>query len=150
MSIANLTQEETYTENRNHCKRIAEDIEKYAAGLVYRCPECGQDCEIEETENDDGETIYKCECGCITEYEPEQLSLYDYFADCLDIEYRVSSSKEYRSVCIMVTCGGPNIYIDTETKSVELYWWGDRANYPISYNTVNEIDAWAAEYWECL
>ena len=137
-------------ENRKHCQYIAEELEKYASGEIYRCPECGEYCSIEEEENENGETIYKCGCGCITEYEPEQLSLHDYFSDCLDIEYRVSSSKEYRSVCIMVTCGGPNIYIDTETKNVELYWWGERANYPISYDVINEIDAWAEEYWNCL
>lgn len=137
-------------ENREYCKRIAKDLEKYVNGEMYRCPECGDVCEIEETENDDGDTIYKTSCGCVLEYEPEQLGLYDYFADCLDIEYRCNSSKEYRSVSVMVTCGGPNIYIDTDEKAVLLYWWSDRARYYISDDAARAIDDWAEEYWNCL
>jgi hypothetical protein len=76
--------------------------------------------------------------------------LYDWAEDILDIEYRCGSDKELRSVQIMVTCGGPNIYVDTASKSVELYWWGDRASYPISYDAAAELDAWAEEYWRCL
>ena len=142
--------EQTDRENRERCKRIAEDLEQYVNGELYRCPECGEVCTIEETENDDGDTVYKTSCGCVLEYEPEQLGLYDYFEDCLDIEYRCGSDKEYRSACIMVTCGGPNIYIDTATKQVELYWWGDRASYPISYDAAAAVDEWAEEYWGCL
>ena len=150
MALANMTQEETNLENRNHCKRIAEELEEYVNGEFYRCPECGERCNVEESENENGDTVYKCSCGCVTEYEPEQLGLYDWAEDILDIEYRCGSDKELRSVQIMVTCGGPNIYVDTATKSVELYWWGDRASYPISYDAAAELDAWAEEYWRCL
>lgn len=150
MALANMTQEETYEYNRNHCKQIAEELEEYANGEIYRCPECGERCRVEEEENKNGDIIYKCSCGCTSEEEPEQLSVYDFFEDCYDIEYRCSSSKEYRSACIMIACGGPNIYIDTATKQVELYWWTDRASYPISYDAVDAVDEWAEEYWSCL
>jgi hypothetical protein len=33
---------------------------------------------------------------------------------------------------------------------VELYWWTDRASYPISYDAVDAVDEWAAEYWEVI
>ena len=147
MALANMTQEQTNEYNREHCKRIAEELEEYVSGEIYRCPECGERCNVEEAENENGDTVYKCSCGCVTEYEPEQLGLYDWAEDILDIEYRVGSDKELRSVRIMVACGGPNIYVDTATKSVELYWWGDRASYFISYNAAAELDAWAEEYW---
>ena len=88
--------------------------------------------------------------GCETTTEPEQMTLYDYFEDCLDIEYRCDGRREYRSVRVMVTCGGPNIYIDTATKQVELYWWTDRASYPLAYDAVDAVDAWACEYWEVI
>lgn len=150
MALANMTQEKTNAENRERCRRIAEELEAYANGDIYRCPECGQHCEIEEEENENGDTIYKCSCGCISEYEPEQMSLYNWSEDILDIEYRCGSDKAYRSVCVMVAYGGPNIYIDTDTKQVELYWWTDRASYPISYDAAAALDDWAEEYWNCL
>lgn len=150
MALAGMTQEETNAYNRKHCKQIAEDLEAYAKGRVYRCPECGDACEMEEGEDADGSTVYHLDCGHVTEYEPEQLSLYDYFDDCLDVEFRVGSRKEYRSACIMVACGGPNIFIDTGSRAVELYWWWDRAQYPLSSDAVEAVDDWAAEYWGCL
>lgn len=149
MALANMTQEETNKYNWEHCKRIAEDLEEYASGNIYRCPECGQHCNMEE-ENENGDTIYKCSCGCITEYEPEQLTLYDWAEDILDIEYRCNSRKEYRSARILVACGGPNIYIDTASERVELYWWTDRASYDIGRDTAAALDEWAEEYFNCL
>lgn len=157
MALANMTQEQTNEENRNHCKRIAEDLELYASGSAYKCPHCGEvhdmsDYEETEHENEDGCTCYTCPNCCeeIEEDDLEAVSLYDYFEDCLDIEYRVGSDKEYRSVSVMVTCGGPNIYIDTEEKAVLLYWWSDRARYYLSSDAVDAVDDWAREYWECL
>ncbi len=150
MALANMTQEETNQHNRNHCKSIAETLEEYVNGEVFRCPECGEHCSMEEVENENGDTVYKCSCGCISEYEPEQMSVWDWAEDILDIEYRVDSYKELRSVQIMVAFGGPNIYVDTATKSVELYWWGDRASYPISYDAAAALDDWADEYWRCM
>ena len=152
MALAGMTQEETNVENRNHCKRIAEEVEAYANGEIYRCPECGECFNEDMSPSDDD----NCVCpGCketVSIHDLEQQTLYDYFSDCLDIEYRVSGrgADDLRSVCIMIACGGPNIYIDTATKQVELYWWTDRANYPLSYSVCNEIDDWADEYWRCM
>ena len=155
--IPETRQERTDRENREHCKRIAEDVEAYASGDAYKCPHCGEvhnmdDYEETEHENEDGCTCYTCpSCGEeIEESDLEAVSLYDYFADCLDVEYRCGSDKEYRSVCIMVACGGPNIYIDTDEKAVLLYWWRDRARYYLSNDAVDAVDEWAEEYWNCL
>lgn len=147
MALANMTQEETNLHNWKHCKRIAEKLEQYTRGDIYKCPECGEHCEVEEDENENGEVIYKCSCGCVTEYEPEQLGLYDWAEDILDIEYRCGRDKEYRSCCIMVAYGGPNIYVDTAEKEVQLYWWTDRASYLISNDVAEALDDWAEEYW---
>lgn len=149
MALANMTQEQTNEENRNHCKRIAETLEEYVNGDIYKCPECDDHCNMEEDENENSETVYKCSCGCVTEYEPEQMTLYDYLEDILDIEYRISGNGDFRSVQIMVTCGGPNIYIDTATKQVELYWGTDRENYPISYSAADALEEWAEELYNC-
>ena len=49
----------------------------------------------------------------------------------------------------MVAFGGPTIYIDSATRAVELYWWTDRASYPISRDAADALDEWAQELWTC-
>lgn len=131
-------------ENNRHCESIAENLSDYVSGLVYRCPECGH----EFTAPEDCE-IYRCpHCENVADLaDYEQLSIYDYLEDCLDIEYRCSSRREYRSVQIMVAWGGPNIYLDTATGKVELYWWGDRADAYLSQECITALDEWAEEYF---
>jgi predicted RNA-binding Zn-ribbon protein involved in translation (DUF1610 family) len=135
-------------DNREYCKSIANDLEAYANGKVYRCPECN---EIIEVPNNWSGEKYKCQdCGTVsTEYDLEPLSLWDYFDDVYDIEYRIGSDKQLRSVQVMVACGGPNIYIDTASKAVELYWWGEHASYPISPDVCEEIDNYFEEIYNC-
>lgn len=137
-------------ENRNHCKYIAEQIEAYYNGDVYKCPECGEvftTCEAIDLDNDEIRCP-NCENTSI-DSEFEILGLWDYFDDYLNLEYRIESDRRtVRSVQIMVTCGGPNIYIDTASKAVELYWWSDRADYPLSYEVCNAIDEMFQELWD--
>ena len=150
--------EKIYEENRNHCKSIAEEIDLYTNGDGYKCPECGSvhpfdEYETSEHENEDGWTAYNCpNCGAeIEETELEAVSIYDYFCDteAYDIEYRIGSDRKYRSVCVMVACGGPNIYIDTASKLVRLHWWTEYADYPLSLEAVNEIDNYFEELFNC-
>ena len=147
MALANMTQEETNLENRNTCKRIAEELEAYADGSVYRCPDCGDTFHMSSTAGDK----YRCpHCGAVAETdEYEQLSIFDYIADALDIRYLVSSDREVLAVKILVAFGGPNIWIDTETRQVELYWWTDRASYPISNALCDELEWAAQEVFQC-
>ena len=135
-------------ENREHCKSIANDIDKYVDGAMYTCPDCGEVIEMPETVGDK----FKCPCcGLVEEVnEYHELSIYDYLIDTFDIEYRIGSDKELRSVCIMVACGGPNIYLDTASKNVELYWWSESAKYPLSYAAVDAINEYAEELYQCL
>lgn len=138
-------------ENRAHCRHIAQEIDAYAAGELKRCPDCG---EIHRRDWDEIADIFRCpHCGAVGSVDDwETLSLWEFFDDAYDIEYRTSGrgADDLRSVCVMVACGGPNIYIDTATKNVELYWWSERASYPISYDAVEIINEWATELWSCL
>ncbi len=145
--LANMTQEQTDRENREHCKRIAEEIEAIAEGKFYRCPDCGELYEIDDDTDDDAP--HTCpNCGSETEY-PEQATLYDYFSDVLDIEYRIGGRGDFRSVRLMVACGGPNIYVDTESQAVELYWWTDRASYHLTGDACEQIDSEFEELYAC-
>lgn len=139
-------------ENREHCKAIAERLEAVAEGRYYRCPECNEWIEWNNDQYDDESATYTCqECNAtFDESELEAVSFYDYFEDGIyDVEFRIDSYREYRSVKIMVACGGPNIFIDTASGAVLLYWWTERAEYPLNRETVNAIDEWAEEWFNC-
>lgn len=138
-------------DNTAHCKHIAKEADAYASGAVRKCPDCGA--EINRDWDDVGD-LFKCpECGAVGDPEWwDVLSIWDFLGDCYDIEYRTNGrhSDDLRSVRIMVACGGPNIYLDTASRDVELYWWTDSARWPLSYETVEALDDWAEEMWGCL
>lgn len=51
----------------------------------------------------------------------------DYLSDILDIEFIVANNrKDCLGARILVTFGGPNIWINTRTNQVEGYWWSER------------------------
>ena len=136
-------------ENREHCKFIAEELDHYVNGNVRRCPDCGAEhCRDWDNVGDQ----FKCpECGFVTDPDAwEYLSVWDFLNDVYDVEFRVDSNKDLRSVQIMVACGGPNIYLDTASKNVELYWWSESAWYPMSHEAVEALNDWAEEYWGCI
>ncbi|MEG2571020.1 MAG: hypothetical protein RSA70_06255 [Clostridia bacterium] len=139
------------TENQAHCKQIAETLEQIAENNVYKCPECGEFITWNNDEYNTEDATYNCpHCKkTVDESELEAVSMLDYFEDCYNIEYRVASHTEYRSVQVMVACGGPNIYVDTKTAAVELYWWADSADWALSRDTVIAIDEAFEELWKC-
>lgn len=134
-------------DNWTHCKHIAHELEAYVNGEVYRCPECGEILRLPENVGDKYRCPHCCEVNEVNDLE--QLGVYDFLEDVYDIEYRCDGRRNYRSVQIMVACGGPNIYLDTASGDVELYWWSDRARYPMSRDAVAALDEWAEEYWNC-
>lgn len=122
-----------------YVKSIAQELTDVYNGIVYYCSNCGHEHKIV--------TDDPVECSkCGTELEP--MTLYDFFNDVYDIEYRVSSKHDdIKSVSIMVACGGPNIYIDTADNKVKCYWWTDYADEYISSEIGDEITEMFNEYW---
>lgn len=156
-------------ENLAHVKGIAETLEAYIAGDIYRdddgntwsiCDD-GDSYQSENVMNDVWKYDETAEHwtrtnGETSENDPaedwEQCDIWQYFedTDIYNTEYRVSSPHDDPdSVCIMVACGGPNIYIDTKSAAVELYWWNDRASYPISRDAAAAVDEYFTELWHC-
>ena len=75
--------------------------------------------------------------------------MFDWLEDALDFEYTITSDRQYKACRIMVACGGPNIYVDTLRQNVELYWWNERASYPITNDACNAIDEAMEELYSC-
>jgi len=78
----------------------------------------------------------------------------EYLSDALDIEYIVGSNRdnnnerELLGARILVAFGGPNIWINTRTKQVEGYWWGDSCT--MSYdNDAFDLDDAIETLWRC-
>lgn len=136
-------------ENRAHCKHIADSLEEYVNDCAKRCPHCG---EIHVRDWSDVGDVFQCpNCGDVDSVDSwEWLSVGDYLTDAYDVEFRVGSDKEVRSVRVMVACGGPNIYINTASGDVELYWWTETARYGLSRDAIDAVNEWAADYWGCL
>lgn len=120
--------------NNKYCARIAQELEAYAAGRMWRDVETGEEKEMDpETVSDDF----------------EQLSIYDYLADVLDYEITIDSRLEYKSAKIWVTLGGPNVWIDTAEKAVKLAWGTDRAEYLVDWDACEEIDEYMRDLYTC-
>lgn len=145
------------TNNNNYemVKAIADEIDYIIQDDLLRCPECGEQFHRDDSKtvtDEDGTEIYTCpDCGsCVDEYDVETVSLYDYFESALDIEYTINGRFEYRGVRIMVACGGPNIYINTNSGEVELYWWTESATAELSRPAINAIDEIFEDQFNCL
>ena len=135
-------------EHDQHCKDIADKLEAIAEGRLYKCPACGEWVE---------DNKLFCECGAQVELikngdnEPwEMVSFYDYFENALDIDYIVNSEKQYKACRIMIAFGGPNIYVNTWGRKVELYWWNESGSMWLTSDACDAIDEWAEEYFNCL
>lgn len=79
--------------------------------------------------------------------EVTTMSAYDYLgSEALDIEYIVNSKREFIGARILVTCGGPNIWIDTQHDTVEGHWWGE--SHTEHFNDEMGLHYACEELWE--
>lgn len=115
--------------------RIAERIEE---GIPYvgDCRRCG-----EYVDDDDEGFCPECD------FDHDIMDGSDYLINALDIEYIVRADHTYLGARVQVTSGGPNIWIDTRTKTVEGHWWGETARASYSEDAMGIDDA-LAEMWE--
>ena len=80
--------------------------------------------------------------------DDEPMTAMDYIFEALDIEYVVSSDKKNcLGARILVSFGGPNIWINTREGIVEGYWWGER--FSASYTDKIGFDDAITELFNC-
>ena len=72
---------------------------------------------------------------------------YDYLEDVLDTQYIADEDRNYLGARVLVAFGGPNIWINTQTKTIEAYWWEDKA-FAYYENDEMGINDVLAERWE--
>lgn len=149
-------------ENLKMVQGIVDELEMYASGDYFLHNgnlfpidiwdfSSKVDCEIRKEATLCGELTYYImpDGEEILEDDVEPASLFDYFNDMLDIDYVVDSNKQYKGARVMVTCGGPNIYIDSYRGEVQLYWGNECATAEIPANTCDEINEIFREFYYC-
>lgn len=71
--------------------------------------------------------------------------------DVYDIEYRVKIAQGCKQVVgakVMVACGGPNVWVDTDGL-VEGYWWGNHATARFNASMGDELLEALTELFYC-
>lgn len=121
----------TNTKNKETLFRIADELELYASGNYTKI---------------DGELALITPDG--PDADAEAVTIYDYIDDnAIDWDYIVSRNGSYKGVRIMITCGGPNIYVNTFSRKIELYWWSEEETCPLESNVIDAIDEYFEDYF---
>ena len=122
------------TEIQSQVLSIVRDIEQ--GRQCESCTECGADL---------GKSSFCPECEA---ENPDILSGFDYISDVLDVNWILDANREFVGARLLVTFGGPNIWIDTTKQTVEGRSWGD--SFTASYNH-DEMDVQGAcfEWFSC-
>jgi hypothetical protein len=76
-----------------------------------------------------------------------EFSAFDYLQNALDIEYIVNGKGEYLGARVLVAFGGPNIWVNTRTQTIEGAWWSDKASASFVDNL--GLDDALSELWAC-
>ena len=77
--------------------------------------------------------------------DDEEITLFDYVNDSLDIEYTLDSRRNLLGVRLWMTLGGPNIYIDTRGGEVVGHWGSDCARAWVPSEICEEITSYFEE-----
>lgn len=135
------TLKERNEEHRQYLLGIAHTIRDIAEGTLYK---------LDGEYVTDGEMESLIEAGKNEEDDFEPVTIYDYLAGVLDVTYYTTGRDgEYLGVRLMLTCGGPNVFLDTYRRTLELYWWNERATVDLLPNEANEVDAMWSELYNC-
>jgi|TARA_R100001440_G_scaffold32689_1_gene51387 hypothetical protein len=71
----------------------------------------------------------------------------EFMEDVYDIRYYVNGEKRYLGAELLVAGGGPTIWVNTYTKQVEGYWWGDKVLEPFSDEL--DLNGYCEEMYGC-
>lgn len=77
----------------------------------------------------------------------EELTAWDYLEDVLDIVYSVGGDRKYRGARILIGYGGPNVWIDTNSYALEVYWSETATRY-LPSEFIDGLDSVLEEMWE--
>lgn len=121
------------TQNKETLFRIADELALYASGNYTLI---------------DGELAPFTPDGPAADADADAVTIVDYIDDnALDWDYIVSRNGRYNGVRIMIACGGPNIYINTFRRQLELCWWSETEACPLESHIADAIDEYMEDYF---
>lgn len=85
---------------------------------------------------------------CEHEEHDYHATAWDYLEQALDIEYRVSQDRQFRSARLLLSWGGPNTWLDTQTGAITVYWGSDSATVYAPQSFTDELNEALIELWE--
>lgn len=82
----------------------------------------------------------------------EEKGVYDFFEeqDIYDIEYTIDSNFEFKSARVMIACGGPNIFVNSRSGSVDLYWWTEEAHWYLNTDCKTAVEDYFEEMYQII
>ena len=72
---------------------------------------------------------------------------HEWMEDVYDIEWITFQDKSYKAARLLVAGGGPNIWVNLQTNTVDGYWWGDACKIHFTDNL--GLDEYLEEIFEC-
>lgn len=75
---------------------------------------------------------------------------FDYLADALDIEYRIGANGRFKSGKVLITFGGPNAWIDTDTGELIVSWYSEPVRRELPEAFLRELDEAMEELYMSL
>lgn len=78
----------------------------------------------------------------------DELTAYDWLESALDIQYLVSSDRQYHSARVLIAFGGPNAWVDTRTGNLEVSWWSAPEYRELPAAFIDALDEALSEFWE--
>ncbi len=67
--------------------------------------------------------------------------------DVYDVEWITFNDHKYKAARLMVAGGGPNIWVNLQTGTVDGYWWGDTCK--VSFADNLGLDEYMEELHSC-
>lgn len=78
----------------------------------------------------------------------EELSGFDWLDGVLDIQFVVTSDRQYRAARVCIALGGPTAWVNTLTGNLEVNWWSATVNRELPREFIDALDSTLEEYWE--
>ena len=73
--------------------------------------------------------------------------VHEWMNDVYDIEWITFRDHSYKAARLLVAGGGPNIWVNLQTGTVDGYWWGDTCKVPFADNL--GLDEYLEELHAC-
>lgn len=77
----------------------------------------------------------------------EEVTAMDYLSDALDIIFKVTIGREYKSASILIGWGGLHVYVDTGNYELRVHWGYETEIRTLPEEYIDALNEALADYW---